>query len=85
MCCASRRRGRAFHPASDVNAAAGPPNTVTRVLSPIKTSVPPRIAELMNHPHIEAASNLRMARCSFGFLLLASAKIAGDGFNVRIL
>jgi hypothetical protein len=37
---ASRRRGRAFHPASDVNAAAGPPNTVTRVLSPIKTSGP---------------------------------------------
>ena len=51
----------------------------------LKTSVPPRIAEMLNHPHIEAASNLRMARCSFGFLLLASAQVAGDGFNVRIL
>ena len=37
-----------------------PANTVTRVLSAIKTSVSSRVADMMDHPHIPAASNLRM-------------------------
>jgi hypothetical protein len=63
--------------------AANPPNTLTRVLSAIKTSVSSRVADMMDHPHIPAASNLRMD--SFGFLLLPRAQVTGNGFDLRML